>query len=36
MQVGGGVEQKEERLGMFRSDMANVFEVAHKIVSTCS
>ena len=36
VQVGGGVEQKEERLGMFRSDMANVCEVAHKIVSTCS
>ena len=39
VQVGGGVEQKEEKLGMFRSDMAcgwNVLENAHRIVSTCS
>ena len=38
-QVGGGVEQKEEKVGMFRSDMAcgwNVFETAHRIVSTCA
>ena len=39
VQVGGSVEQKEEKVGMFRSDMAcgwHVFEIAHRIVSTCS
>ena len=39
VQVGGGVEQKEEIVWMFRSDMAcgwNVFEIAHRIVSTCA